>query len=43
MKLMAIISLVFANFFLSINNGSGAFDLPNSQANNHPIASITPA
>eukprot|EP00939_MAST-03C_sp_MAST-3C-sp1_P002198 g2198.t1 len=27
MKLMAIISLVFSGFFLSINNGKGAFDI----------------
>mmetsp|Transcript_53765 Transcript_53765/g.79902 ORF Transcript_53765/g.79902 Transcript_53765/m.79902 type:complete len:882 (-) Transcript_53765:167-2812(-) len=40
MKLMAIISLVFANFFLTINNGQGAFGLPNTQANSHPL--VTP-
>jgi len=28
MKLMAILSLVFADFFRSINNGAGLFDLP---------------
>jgi inorganic pyrophosphatase len=38
MKLMAIISLVFANFFLSINNGQGAFSLPNLQANSNPLS-----
>jgi hypothetical protein len=27
MKLMAIISLVFAGFFMSINKGNGAFHL----------------
>ena len=28
MKLMAILALVFADFFISINNGKGLFDLP---------------
>jgi H(+)-translocating pyrophosphatase len=28
MKLMAILSLVFADFFMSINSGKGLFDLP---------------
>ena len=28
MKLMAIISLVFADFFMSINNGQGYFNIP---------------
>merc|ERR1712216_770648 len=28
MKLMAILSLVFADFFKSINSGRGLFDLP---------------
>jgi inorganic pyrophosphatase len=28
MKLMAIISLVFADFFMSINNGQGYFNVP---------------
>ncbi len=28
MKLMAIISLVFADYFYAINNGRGAFNLP---------------
>ena len=28
MKLMAIISLVFADYFASINNGQGVFNLP---------------
>jgi hypothetical protein len=28
MKLMAILSLVFADFFLSINNGKGLLMLP---------------
>eukprot|EP00750_Incisomonas_marina_P024713 INCI514.1.p1 GENE.INCI514.1~~INCI514.1.p1 ORF type:complete len:900 (-),score=119.72 INCI514.1:800-3427(-) len=37
MKLMAIISLVFANFFITIRNGNGAFNLPNSQANSNPL------
>ena len=27
MKLMAIISLVFADFFMSINKGGGVFDI----------------
>ncbi len=31
MKLMAIISLVFSGFFLSINNGKGAFDIESWQ------------
>merc|ERR1712167_523099 len=30
MKLMAILSLVFANFFVSINNGRGLFNVPTS-------------
>lgn len=29
MKLMAIISLVFANYFYNINDGHGVFDMPN--------------
>jgi len=28
MKLMAILSLVFADFFMSINDGKGAFNVP---------------
>ena len=28
MKLMAIISLVFANYFYGINNGKGVFQIP---------------
>merc|ERR1712227_31956 len=28
MKLMAILSLVFSDFFVSINNGRGAFNMP---------------
>ena len=28
MKLMAILSLVFADFFVSINGGNGLFNLP---------------
>ena len=31
MKLMAIIALVFANFFLNINNGHGIFNMPNNR------------
>jgi len=27
MKLMAILSLVFADFFMSLNDGRGAFDV----------------
>ena len=42
MKLMAILSLVFADFFMAINHGHGLLNLPNMQHQRMPLPAGAP-